>query len=269
MDIYGGTAILVIAATLLCAAVAKTRHLQSFELSLVRLLPRGAWRGGFTSRSLAWAVIMAELGTAAALFLAPGSWLTALTAWAAMLFAVFTGAAVIMMRRRVPCGCFGASSSHPQLLDLARNLVLVLLACSTAALTGSGAPADRYEWPTVGIAAVSVILILVSAASRTRKITANWVSGMARPAGPDSVGRRTFLRLAISGIAVGTVIGSVATATPAFAVNLSCQARYNRCYGCNPNQNQCCINCYISCIDGGDTCLWRVSCGGCWPAPSL
>jgi hypothetical protein len=49
MDMYGGTAILVIAATLLYAAVAKTWHLQSFELSLVRLLPRTAWRGGFTS----------------------------------------------------------------------------------------------------------------------------------------------------------------------------------------------------------------------------
>jgi hypothetical protein len=264
MDIYGGTAILVIAATLLCAAVAKTRHLRSFELSLVRLLPRTAWRGGFTSRSLACAVIMTELGTAAALFLAPGPWLTALTAWAAMLLAVLTGAAIIMMRRRVPCSCFGTSSSHPQLLDVARNLVLVLLACSTAALTGSGAPADRYEWPTIGITAVSLILILVSA-SRTRKIAANWVSGAARPAGPDSAGRRTFLRLAVSGIAIGAVIGAAAVrATPAAAAAASvCQDRYNRCYGCDPFENECCINCYVACQDRKNECP-SGTCGGCW-----
>lgn len=265
MDIYGGTAILVIAATLLFAAVAKTRHLRSFELSLVRLLPRTAWRGGFTSRSLACAVIMTELGTAAALFLAPEPWLTALTAWAAVLLAVLTGAAIIMMRRRVPCSCFGTSSSHPQLLDVARNLVLVLLACSTAALTGSGAPADRYEWPTIGITAVSLILILVSA-SRTRKITANWVSGAARPAGPDSAGRRTFLRLAVSGIAIGAVIGGAAVrATPAAAdaAQSICQDRYNRCYGCDPFENECCIGCYVRCQDRSNECP-SGTCGGCW-----
>lgn len=267
MDIYGGTAILVIAATLLCAAVAKARDLRSFELSLVRLLPRAAWRGGFTSRSLAGAVIMAELGTAAALFLAPGPWLTALTAWTTLLLAVLTGAAIVMMRRRVPCSCFGTSSSRPRLLDVARDCVLVLLACSVTVLAGSGASAARYEWPAVGIAAVSLALILVSAPG-ARKIIASRVSGAARSAGPDSAGRRTFLRLAVSGIAIGAVIGAAAVrATPAAAATeqYSCQDRYNLCYGCDPAENQCCIDCYVSCQDGTNDCNTGLECGGCWP----
>ena len=55
-----------------------------------------------------------------------------------------------------------------ELLDVARNFVLVLLACSVTALTGFGAAADRYEWPTVGIAAVFLVLILVSASGPER-----------------------------------------------------------------------------------------------------
>jgi hypothetical protein len=266
MDIYGGTAILVIAATLLWAAVAKTRHLRSFELSLVRLLPRTAWRGGFTSRSLACAVITAELGTAAALFLAPRPWLPALTAWTTLLLAVLTGAAIVMVRRRVPCSCFGTSSSHPQPLNVARNFVLVLMACSVTALTGSGASADRYEWPTVGITAAFFVLLLASA-SRARKIIVNWASDAVRPAGPASAGRRTFLRLAVSGLAVGAMVGAAAVrATPAAAAPdaSACQNRYNQCYGCDPFENQCCIDCYVSCVDGPDDC-GSGSCGGCWP----
>jgi hypothetical protein len=208
---------------------------------------------------------MTELGTAIALFLAPGPWLTALTAWTTMLLAVLTGAGIVMMRRRVPCSCFGTSSSHPQLLDVARNFVLVLLAGSVTALTGFGASADRYEWPTVGITAVFLLLILVSA-SGVRKIIANWVSGAVRPPDPDSAGRRTFLRLAVSGIVIGAVIGAAAVrATPAAAAAaLTCQDRYNSCYGCDPFENQCCIDCYVSCQDGPDDC-GSGSCGGCWP----
>lgn len=267
MDIYGGTAILVIAATLLCAGLAKARHLRSFELSLVRLLPRTAWRGGFTSRSLACAVIMAELGTAAALFFAPGPWLTALTAWTTLLLAVLTGAAIVMMRRRVPCSCFGTSSSHPQLLDVARDLVLVLLACSVTNLTGFGVSADRWEWPTVGITAVSLALILVSA-SGARKFIANWANRTARPADPDGTGRRAFLRLAVGGIVIGAAIGATAVrATPAVAApdQFSCQDRYNTCYGCDPAENRCCIDCYVSCKDGTNECNTGLECGGCWP----
>jgi hypothetical protein len=178
-----------------------------------------------------------------------------------LFLAVLTGAAIVMMRRRVPCSCFGASSSHPQLLDVARNFVLVLLACSVTTLTGFGASADRYEWPTVGITAVPLVLILVSA-SAARKTIANWVSGAGRPSGPDGAGRRTFLRLAV-GIVIGAAaVGALSAA--ASAAGLTCQDRYNQCYGCDPSQNQCCIDCYVSCQDGPDDC-GSGSCGGCWP----
>lgn len=114
-------------------------------------------------------------------------------------------------------------------------------------MNGSGASADRYEWPTVGITAAFLVLLLASA-SRARKIIANWASGAVRPEGPASAGRRTFLRLAVSGMAVDAMAGVAAVrATPAAAAPdaSACQNRYSMCYGYDPFENQCCIDCLL------------------------
>jgi hypothetical protein len=57
--------------------------------------------------------------------------------------------------------------------------------------------------------------------------------------------------------------GRVDLIAPPVAAASVCQDRYNRCYGCDPFENECCINCYVACQDGKNECL-SGTCGGCW-----
>ncbi|WP_219419924.1 twin-arginine translocation signal domain-containing protein [Pseudonocardia nigra] len=78
--------------------------------------------------------------------------------------------------------------------------------------------------------------------------------------------RRRFLRLTAGTVAVVTgTVGSIVGFAPK-AHALSCYERYNRCYGCDPGQNRCCIDCYVGCKSGGmDAPLCEPwACAGCW-----
>ncbi|MGH1490366.1 MAG: DoxX family protein [Acidimicrobiales bacterium] len=128
MSIAAAVGALILAATLVIAAVAKLRDRAGTEADFESLgLPNPRFWAG--------AVPIAELATAAALIVVPG--------WGGVaafgLLAAFTANLVMVIRsgRVASCACFGGSSTEPvSSKHLVRNAALLVLALLAATIDG-------------------------------------------------------------------------------------------------------------------------------------
>ncbi|NUT32095.1 MAG: hypothetical protein HOV79_03370 [Hamadaea sp.] len=163
---------------------------------------------------------------------------------ATVLFAAFTAAIAVMLRRgvRTPCHCFGAGARPPGRGDLVRNVALTVLAVAVAVVGGSDPPPpsvvrEEVSMPllivlvliltvvSVGNAAVSVfVLRTLREQSRALKVS---IEGVANPepimkTGGDRVG--DFAATTVDGEPVvlqgDTLIGFVSPTCPACAESL-------------------------------------------------
>lgn len=259
----------VLGAVFMFAAIMKVRALQSLELTLVRTMPRWMWASAvFSSRRLAGSVIALEFLTAVALLSAPlgARWYVA--AWACVVSMCLCLVAVRAAQRRTPCGCFGGTAKAAGKIEVARAGTVLAVSVTLLSLTASGDVGTHF--PTLsngGLAAailILAVLFLPTMAARTIRRTA----AATRESTSEHPSRRAVLRGAV---ALAAFVGLAAfDRSTAFAGKYyrTCQDQYNLCYGCNPLQNGCCIECYVTCVGGG-SCTPRVSCGGCWPDPYI
>lgn len=260
----------VLGAVFLIAALFKARASHSLELTLVRTMPRWTWASAaYSSRRLAGSVIGLEFLTGLALLGTPPRARLWVAGWASILGVIFCAVAIRAVRRRTPCGCFGASKAAGKLEVLRAGTVLAIaVALCTVTATGvTGAPVTRID--ARGLAAALLLTLLL-----TLPTVSAWLIGKAASATTSEQtdtsrhpSRRAVLRGAL---ALGAAIGLATIGrSPAFANTYyrTCQDQYNLCYGCGgPLENDCCIECYVTCVEGG-SCIPHVSCGGCWPDP--
>jgi hypothetical protein len=264
-------------ATLLVAASFKFANRFAFESTVVALLPKAAWRYGGNSRQLSYLVGTLELLLGGLLLIPLTSSMNEIQVASAVLFSGFFAGTIRMHSKRTPCGCFGAVGSPRAVgaAEIARSAFL--LSCSLAALLLPNGEAGSASILAVCVAASvfgagmwPVLHSLVSAVYQPH------VHGDVRPE-DDSVAveaiqattRRGFFgqagRLAAATLSLMMFGGGVALAGGG---GMSCQARFDLCYGCTTKQLwssdvSCCIGCYGSCqmlvpCPTG-------SCGGCWP----
>jgi hypothetical protein len=257
----------------LIAALFKARASHSLELTLVRTTPRWTWASAlFSSRRLARSVIGLEFLTGLALLSTPPAARWWVAGWASILGMVFCLVAVRAVRRRTPCGCFGASKAAGKTEVIRAGTVLAisvtLLAFTAAGV--AGAPLTRIG--TAGLTAALLLTLLLMLPS----VGARLIGKTASAATPDQTvtsrqpSRRAVLRglLALASAAVG-LAAIDRSAALAGTYYRTCKEQYDLCYGCGgPLENECCVECYVLCVDGG-SCVPHVSCGGCWPDPYI
>lgn len=260
--------VLFLAGVLMIAAAIKFRAPQPFERTLVALLPRGTWRiPGLDSRRLALLVSAVEGGGGVALLLTPPHYLGIVGAAVFLVFATFLVATTASVVRKVHCGCFGASRGPAGASEMWRSGVL--LAAAAAIPYGAVAAPDLdLSVRSVGPPSLVAMTALCAAAFGPQLV----VRRRPRTAPPREAGRgvtdrsrRTVLHgLGLGALTLGGII-ILPPPAPNFGFRSSCQERYDRCYGCDPAQNRCCIECYVICAGGGSPCTPWISCGGCWP----
>jgi hypothetical protein len=233
-------------------------------------MPRWTWSSDvFSSRRLAGSVIGLEFLTALALLASPLQARGYVAAWTCLVSVGLCAVAVRAARRRTPCGCFGGSGKAAGKVEIARagavlTVSAVLLSITAAGEVGSSVP----TYSNGGLAAALLILLVVFLPS-----VATGLLRKAAPAAQEPTSkhpsRRTLLRGAVALVAalgLAAVDRSTALASTYYR---SCYDQYNLCYGCGgPLQNECCMDCYVTCQMGG-SCIPHVSCGGCWPDPYI
>jgi hypothetical protein len=244
------------------------------ERMVMVVLPAATWRWT-TSRVVVRATAALEVLLGALLLVSSGRLLNLVAIAATALGAVMLVTTRMAGRRQVPCGCVGGSRRPAGAPEIIRAAIVMLAATALAFLT-SAAPAIALGQRRADIALVAVALAVVMlalpellaagrAALGDRSRAQRNPARPSRPTSTDGFSRKAFLTRAAA--VLGALIGAGALPRAARAnPPRTCQDQYNLCYGCDPDENTCCISCYVTCQLGG-ACTPNLSCGGCWPGP--
>lgn len=261
--------------TFCVAGMVKVGRPVGAERMLVPLLPAATWRWT-SSRTVARAAAAVEFVVGGLLLTSSGLALTATAIAATAVGLVLSLIAVQAAAKRVPCGCMGRRRGAAGTAEILRAALITVAAVALASLT-LGAPAVAFDQRTSGGALIAVaialgLLALPNAIAIARAVQRDLVSFSSHARshrGPSAesqrdrgISRKAFLAHAVAAVAALIGVGGLPGAAQANPPR-TCQDLYNLCYGCDPNQNHCCIECYVLCQLGG-ACA-PGSCGGCWP----
>lgn len=273
-----------VAIVLAFAAILKLRAVTSFEVTLVRLLPRTVWRGWVDSRRAAYAVIGVELLLAGTLIALPSRVIPTLAAFTFL--SALSVVAVVARERRLPCHCFGAAHRAAGGLELVRTGGLATTAGALTGLAISGTTSPDTTLTPAAAAAAGFVLMLAllpevpAASARLAVRLARW-SQAGRDEAPDTgatVSRRVFFRRVAAGAATLVALPLVVRTPLAEACPdehiIDCTLRFNSCFDCCGGLiflecTGCCDGCYNRCLASIESILDlqcpRFSCFGCWP----
>ncbi len=267
---------------LVLAVGAKIRDVPAFELALMRMLPLRN-RRHVNSRMAARTLLAIELVTGVLLLVFPE--VPAVGLLAAGLFACFFAATLRAARINAPCGCFGDRDPATAASITRSGMLLVVgafLAISDVInwhwSTGGGAPGISLPFAVglLGIIWAARVVSRVLAATRSARSVPSGSQPV--PSGSQPVGvaaglsRLEFVRaaagLALAALGLAVVIGPAGA--HASVQPRSCFDLFNLCTGCCKRNgypydqcNQSCIDCYVSCEDGGAGALC-LDPYGCW-----
>lgn len=253
-----------LAIVLTLAAIKKLRALTSFEVTLVRLLPRAVWSvPGLHSRRLSRLVVVTELLTGGALLVASDSFAVAVVAWTTALFAAFLLALVVASRRGLSCGCLGRAHGSVGRSGVARGTALLVVSVSLLASVALGDPAGNPRWHVALMVAASVTVVAFAPGLGLRLrpffTTKRYLSAPGVEPGGHGISRRSLL--VRSGALVALVLlGPRLGGTELALANGSCDSLGDACIVCCRNNGY-----GTSCTDCCDLCFAR--CGTSRPCP--